>query len=158
MSAEYNQSARRARALIEEISAENFGHDTSAKNTWFYEAAQQVEKIVQELFKTVADQEQAVQVQGALEHKTTTEYMQGTLTTLAEDEGTHTCVQYYSQPNLHMCQINDYGDMENASRAKEKALSKLTDTGIVGHSERDASVRNEFRTNTIGDIKSGTND
>jgi hypothetical protein len=89
MSAEYNQSARRARALLEEIGEEKFGHDTSAKNTWFYEAAQQVEKIVQELFKTVADQEQAVQVQGAQEHKTTTEYMQLTLTTIAEDEGTH---------------------------------------------------------------------
>jgi hypothetical protein len=57
-----------------------------------------------------------------------------------------------------MCQIDDYGDMEKASRAKETAVCKLTGTGIVGRSERDANVSNEFRTNTVGDIKSGTND
>ena len=46
MSAEYMQSAQRARALIEEIGAEKFGQDMSAKNTWLYEAAYQVEKVI----------------------------------------------------------------------------------------------------------------
>jgi uncharacterized UPF0160 family protein len=55
------QSAQRARALIEEIGVEKFGQDMSAKNKWFYEAAQQVEKVIHEIFKTVADQDQAAQ-------------------------------------------------------------------------------------------------
>ena len=89
MSAEYTQSAHRARALIEEIGAEKFGQDTSAKNPWLYEAAHQVEKVIKELFKTIEDQEQATQVQGALGHTSTNEYMQGTLTNLADEGGTH---------------------------------------------------------------------
>jgi hypothetical protein len=70
-----------------------------------------------------------------------------------------------------MYQIDDYGDMENTSRPEETALSKLTDACSVGCNERDASVSDserdtsvsdeftthEFRTNTVGDIKSGTN-
>jgi hypothetical protein len=88
MSAEYMQSAQRARALIEEIGAEKFGQDMSAKTTWLYEAAYQVEKVIKELFKTIEDQDQVTQVQGALEHTTTNEYMQGTLTNLADVGGT----------------------------------------------------------------------
>ena len=89
MSAEYMQSAQRARALIEEIGAEKFGQDMSAKNTWLYEAEHQVEKVVKERFKTMEDQDQVMQVQVALEHTTTNEYMQGTLTNLADEGGTH---------------------------------------------------------------------
>jgi hypothetical protein len=88
MSADYIQSAQRARALIEEIGAEKFRQDMSAKNTWLYEAAYQVEKVVKELFKTMEDQDQVMQVQVALEHTTTNEYMQGTLTNLGDEGGT----------------------------------------------------------------------
>jgi hypothetical protein len=83
---EYKQSARSARALIEEIGAEKFGQDVSAKNTWFYNAAKQVEQSIHEFFKTVADKDHAEHVLSALQHETTTDYLRGTLTALTEED------------------------------------------------------------------------
>ena len=89
MSTEYNQSAQRARTLIEEMGGKKFGQDTSdAKTAWFSEAAHQVEHVTQELFKTMEDQEAEVMVQDALRHTTTTDYLRRTLPSLAEDDGT----------------------------------------------------------------------